>query len=212
MKKTNGCKRKLLLYDLLLLVFLTAFDQLTKYSAVLKLKDQNPVPIIKGVLEFSYLENRGAAFSMLEDRKIFFVAVAVIFLCIIVYVLLRTPDEGSGNPKNTGGISSAASLLPYGGKYGLLHLLLTAIAAGALGNMLDRIRLGYVVDFIYIVLINFPIFNVADMYVTFATAILVIQVLFIYGDDDFNFLFSKSSGKPNGEESCCQNYEENAGN
>lgn len=54
--------------------------------------------------------------------------------------------------------------------------------------MIDRLRLDYVVDFIYIVLIHFPIFNVADMYVTFSTAILVVQVLFIYKENDFNFL------------------------
>ena len=68
------------------------------------------------------------------------------------------------------------------------HILLTMIAAGAIGNMIDRLRFDYVVDFIYIVLINFPIFNVADMYVTFATVILIIQVLFVYKDNDFNFL------------------------
>ena len=62
------------------------------------------------------------------------------------------------------------------------------IAGGAIGNLLDRLRLDYVVDFIYIVLINFPIFNVADMYVTFSTVILVIQVLFVYKENDFNFL------------------------
>jgi signal peptidase II len=65
------------------------------------------------------------------------------------------------------------------------------IAGGAVGNMIDRLKLDYVVDFIYIVLINFPIFNVADMYVTFATAILIIEVLFVYKDNDFNFLSFK---------------------
>ena len=62
------------------------------------------------------------------------------------------------------------------------------IAGGAIGNLIDRLRFDYVVDFIYIVLINFPIFNVSDMYVTFSTALLVIQVLFIYKENDFNFL------------------------
>ena len=82
-------------------------------------------------------------------------------------MLFRTPDEA---------------------KYTRLHILLIMIAGGAIGNMIDRLRLDYVVDFIYIVLINFPIFNIADMYVTFATAILVIQVLFVYKENDFNFL------------------------
>ena len=91
----------------------------------------------------------------------------MIFLSVIIFVLLRTPDDR---------------------KYRKLHILLTMIAAGAIGNMIDRLRFDYVVDFIYIVLINFPIFNVADMYVTFATVILIIQVLFVYKDNDFNFL------------------------
>jgi len=86
---------------------------------------------------------------------------------VIVYVLIRVPQ---------------------GKKYFSLHMLLIMISAGAIGNMIDRIRFDYVVDFIYIVLINFPIFNVADMYVTFATVIWVFQVLFVYKDNDFNFL------------------------
>lgn len=160
-------KIKLLIMDFLLLIVLVAIDQFTKYIAVLKLKNQPAFSIIDGVLEFNYLENRGAAFGMLQNQKIFFVFVAVIFLGVIVYVLSRTPNAP---------------------KYTRLHILLVMIAGGAIGNMIDRLRLDYVVDFIYIVLINFPIFNVADMYVTFATAILVIQVLFVYKENDFNFL------------------------
>ena len=95
---------------------------------------------------------------------------AVIFLGVIIYVLLKTPENK---------------------KYNSLHILLTMIAGGAIGNMIDRLRLDYVVDFIYFVLINFPIFNVADIYVTVATVILVIQVLFIYKDNDFYFLSFK---------------------
>lgn len=159
-------KIKLLIMDFLLLIVLVAIDQFTKYTAVLKLKNQPAFSIIDGVLEFNYLENRGAAFGMLQNQKIFFVFVAVIFLGVIVYVLSRTPNAP---------------------KYTRLHILLVMIAGGAIGNMIDRLRLDYVVDFIYIVLINFPIFNVADMYVTFATAILVIQVLFVYKENDFNF-------------------------
>lgn len=69
-----------------------------------------------------------------------------------------------------------------------MHLSLSLIAAGAIGNMIDRIRLNYVVDFIYIVLINFPIFNLADMYVTFSTALLVIALLFFYKESDLYFI------------------------
>ncbi len=162
-------KRKILflIFDFVFLILLVLGDQMTKYIAVLKLKDGPAFSIIDGVLEFNYLENRGAAFGMLQNQKIFFVFVAAIFLCVIIYVLVKAPDDK---------------------KYTRLHVLLVMIAGGAIGNMIDRLRLDYVVDFIYIVLINFPIFNVADMYVTFSTAILVVQVLFIYKENDFNFL------------------------
>lgn len=162
-------KRKifLLLLDLLLLALLVALDQYTKYIAVQKLKNQPAFNIINGVLEFNYLENRGAAFGMLQNQKVFFVFVAVIFLCVIAYVLVKAPQEK---------------------KYFKLHILLVMIAGGAIGNLIDRLRLDYVVDFIYIVLINFPIFNVADMFVTFSTALLIIQVLFVYKENDFYFL------------------------
>ncbi len=160
-------KGKLLCFDLILLIILVIIDRITKQMAVIKLKDQPAFNIINGVLEFNYLENRGAAFGMLQNQKIFFVFVAVIFLGVIIFVLFRAPDDK---------------------KYFKLHILLTMIAGGAIGNMIDRLKLDYVVDFIYIVLINFPIFNVADMYVTFATAILIIQVLFVYKENDFNFL------------------------
>lgn len=163
-------KVKLLIFDLLFLVVLVAIDQFTKYAAVIKLKNQPAFNIIDGVLEFNYLENRGAAFGMLQNQKMFFVFVAVIFLGVITYVLFKAPAEK---------------------KYFSLHILLVLIAGGAIGNMIDRLRLDYVVDFIYFVLINFPIFNVADIYVTVSTLILVIQVLFVYKDNDFDFLSFK---------------------
>jgi len=165
--KMNKRKILLLISDFFLLIFLVVTDQITKYAAVIKLKNQPAYNIIDGVLEFNYLENKGAAFGMLQNQKIFFVFVAIVFLGVILYVLLKVPDDK---------------------KYTRLHVLLIMISGGAIGNLIDRLRLDYVVDFIYIVLINFPIFNVADMFVTFSTAILVIQVLFVYKENDFNFL------------------------
>ena len=139
----NKKKNKILLLDILFLVLLVSIDQYTKYIAVQKLKNQPAFNIINGVLEFNYLENRGAAFGMLQNQKFFFVFVAIIFLCVIAYVLVKVPLQK---------------------KYNRIHILLVMIAGGAIGNLIDRLRLDYVVDFIYIVLINFPIFNVADMY------------------------------------------------
>lgn len=164
-------KKKLMIFlDLLGICALVALDQYTKYLAVIHLKDKPAYIIFNGVLELNYLENKGAAFGMLQNQKAFFIFVAVVILSVIGYVLLKTPNHK---------------------KYRILHLLLSLIAAGAIGNMIDRIRLNYVVDFIYFVLINFPIFNVADMYVTISTAVLVVLLLFVYNENDLNFISFK---------------------
>lgn len=163
-------KKILLTVDLIGIILLIAVDQLTKYLAIQQLKDKPAYIILDGILELNYLENKGAAFGMLQNQKVFFIFVAIVILSVIAYVLFKTPDHK---------------------KYRALHILLSLIAAGAIGNMIDRIRLDYVVDFIYIVLINFPIFNVADIYVTFATAILVLMLLFVYKEQDLNFISFK---------------------
>lgn len=174
----NKGKAKRLIFDFILLIVLIALDQFTKYIAVIKLKDKAAFNIIDGVLEFNYLENKGAAFGMFQNQKIFFIFVAVILLGIIIYVLLKMPE---------------------GIKYSWLHILLVMLSGGAIGNMIDRIRFDYVVDFIYFSLINFPIFNVADMYVTVSMVIIVLLILFVFREEDFNFLSFKAKKfrKPN---------------
>lgn len=166
----NLKKKLFLLLDILGIIALVALDQFTKYLAVIHLKDKPAYIIVNGILELNYLENRGAAFGMLQNQKVFFIFVAVVILGVIGYVLFETPD---------------------GKKYRILHLLLSLIAAGAIGNMIDRVRFDYVVDFIYFVLINFPIFNVADIYVTLSTIALVILLLFVYKENDLNFISFK---------------------
>ena len=163
-------KKIILLLDLISIIALILLDQYTKHLAVVHLKNKAAFNIINGVLELNYLENKGAAFGMLQNQKIFFIFVAIVILDVIAYVLLKTPDDR---------------------KYTVLHVLLSLIAAGAIGNMIDRIRYDYVVDFIYFVLINFPIFNVADIYVSVSTVILIIILLFYYKEKDLNFISFK---------------------
>lgn len=166
-------KKKLLFFaDFILMCLLIAIDQFTKYLAIIKLKEQKPFEIISKVLELNYLENRGAAFGMLKNQKFFFVFIAVVIIGLIFYFLYKMPDHK---------------------KYDILHLLLIMIASGAIGNMIDRIRYDYVVDFIYAIIIDFPIFNVADIYVTIATVTLAIVLLFVYKEEDLNFLSFKQN-------------------
>ena len=115
------------------------------------------------------MENRGAAFGMLQNQKFFFIFIAVVILAVIVYVLIKTPNQH---------------------KYVKLHIALVCIAGGAIGNMVDRLKLDYVVDFLYFSLINFPIFNVADIYVTLSAIALIIVVLFYYKEEDFSLIFT----------------------
>lgn len=163
----NKRKGILLLIDVIFLAILIFIDQMTKHFAVVSLKGQTTVKLIDGVLEFNYLENRGAAFGMLQNQKFFFIFIAVVILAVIIYVLGKTPNQK---------------------KYTKLHIALVLIAAGAIGNMIDRLRFDYVVDFIYFSLINFPIFNVADIYVTCSAIYLVILLIFVYKESDLEFL------------------------
>ena len=165
-------KKICLSLDMIGIIVLVLFDQYTKNLAVVHLKDKPAFNIINGVLELNYLENKGAAFGMLQNQKAFFVFVAFVILGVIGYVLYKMPDDK---------------------KYKVLHALLSMIAAGAIGNMIDRMRLDYVVDFIYFVLINFPIFNVADIYVSLSTVALVILLLFYYKESDLSFISFKQN-------------------
>ncbi len=163
----NKYKVKLLCMDVLIAALLLAFDQFTKHLAVVYLKGKEAFVLIDGVLELDYLENRGAAFGMLQNQKFFLVAVGIVFMAVICYFLLRLPDRK---------------------KYFVIHILASAIIAGGLGNMIDRIRLDFVVDFISFVLIDYPIFNVADIYVVVATIAVFVLLLFVYKEEDLDFL------------------------
>ena len=174
MNKMSKKKKIFLIVDVILVVLLVALDQFTKYLACEYLQDKPAFKIIDGILELNFLKNSGAAFGMLQNQKVFFILVAVLILLIIAYVLFRMPDDK---------------------KYNIMHILLVLIASGAAGNMIDRVRQDYVVDFIYFVIINFPIFNVADIYVTVSTFLFVILFLFYYNENDFSFLSFKQQKK-----------------
>ncbi len=162
-------KKLRLLTDLIAVAVLVAIDQLTKAYAVNSLKNGTPVILIKGVLQLYYLPNgnTGAAFGILSGHRVLFLFIAAFVVGVIAYALIRIPDEK---------------------RFLILRVLLVFIAAGGIGNMIDRFMLGYVIDFIYFYLINFPIFNVADCYVTVATVSVALLILFRYKDEDFRIL------------------------
>lgn len=156
-------------------ILLVLLDQWTKILSVVHLKGQSPFVLIDGVLEFYYLENHGAAFSLLQDATVFFFIVAIVAMAAIALILHRMPR-------------TRAFLLP--------RIFLVCIAAGALGNLIDRMTLGYVRDFIYFSLINFPVFNVADIYVTVSVALLVVLMLFVYKEEDLAWMSNSPKVAP----------------
>lgn len=149
------------------LLCLLGLDQLTKRLAVLYLKDVESVPLLKGIFELQYLENRGAAFGVLQNQRILLLGFTVFILGLILAFYWKLPIER---------------------RYVPLRFLCVLVGAGAVGNMIDRLMQGYVVDFFYFKLIDFPIFNVADCYVVIAAIAAFFLVGFYYKDEDFAFL------------------------
>lgn len=152
----------------ILVILGVALDQYTKHLAVTHLKDQNPFVIVKNVFELQYLENRGAAFGMLQNQQFFFFMSVIVISIVIICFYARVPMN--------------RRFLP-------LRLCAAFIMAGAVGNCIDRVTQRFVVDFLYFSLIDFPIFNVADIYVTVATFFLVFLMLFYYKEEDLGFLY-----------------------
>lgn len=172
MNNKNVKKSKMLVLDAVIAILLLAFDQFTKYLAISQLKGKQPFVLIDGVLELQYLENRGSAFGMLQNQKVFILFVGIVFMAVILFFLLKLPSQK---------------------KFNIVHILLSCIIAGGIGNMVDRFRFDFVVDFISFVLINYPIFNVADIYIVVSTVGLFILFLFVFKEKDLEFLNFKQN-------------------
>ena len=130
-------------------------DQLTKYLAVEHLQPIGSFPLWKGVLHLTYAENRGAAFGMLADNRWVFMWVSTIALSVLLVYFYF-----------------------FAKRYTYLgSVALGMIVSGGIGNMIDRIALGYVIDFIDFTLINFAIFNFADSIVCVGAGLLVLSIL-----------------------------------
>ncbi len=144
-----------LLYALFTAVIVAA-DQLTKYLTVANIPLYADVPFLPGVLQLTYVQNTGAAFSSFEGQQWLFALIFAVFTAALLYEYFRKP-------------------MPF---TKLERWLIVAIYAGGLGNMIDRVRLGYVVDMIETTFIEFPVFNVADCFITCGCILLLIHLIF----------------------------------
>ena len=138
-------------------VLVLALDQLSKYWVARVLGEGDDIHLIRGLLKLSYTENPGIAFGMLGsgDLKWALVAVSLVAIMVVIYYLARTPASNR-----------------------LLLWSLALLAAGISGNLIDRIRMGRVIDFIEVYYRDFhwPVFNVADSAITIGAALMAIEL------------------------------------
>ena len=158
----------------ILFVALVLLDQWTKGLAVASLKGQEAFSIWEGVLELRYFENTGAAWGMLKGKQVFFYVLTVVFFGAVLYEIHRLYKENR--------------FLPF-------VYTLVLMVAGAAGNFIDRVYQQYVVDFIYVKIIDFPIFNVADCYITVSVILMLLLMFFYYTDEEFDKILPAFSFK-----------------
>lgn len=136
-------------------------DRLSKAYAISHFIEN---PIFTNFINLIYVENRGAAFGILQNKRIFFI---ILTLAVVLYLLYYFIRNLKSNPK-------------------LLNIALSLIVSGALGNFYDRLFHGFVVDFIEFSFFNFPVFNIADILVTTGSILLIIFIGFGKMDGEKN--------------------------
>lgn len=138
------------------IILLVLIDQLTKLLVINTIKGVETLPLIQDVFHLTYWENRGAAFGILQNQRVFFVVLTIlIVLAVVIFMIVKKP------------------------KSLMLCTSLTLLMGGAIGNFIDRALKGYVVDFLDFRLINFPIFNAADCFVVVGAVLLAVYLIFM---------------------------------
>ena len=141
----------------LFVIGIVAVDQFTKYLTVLCIPAVGAQPLIPGLLQISYVQNTGAAFSSFEGQQWLFALIFVVFTGLVFYEYFKKPM----------------------GFTTFERWCIAAIYGGGLGNMIDRVRLGYVVDMIETTFMEFPVFNVADCFITCGCIALMIHLFLL---------------------------------
>lgn len=163
-------KLNTIVFHILLIMGLLFLDQFTKYLTVTHLQN-SPVVLIEDVFSLRYVENRGIGFGFFQGKVPMILALNVVVLLCIVAFLMKLPISKRITP---------------------VRITLLFTISGALGNIIDRIRLGYVVDMLSFDFINFPVFNVADIYVTVSIFVFALMYIFYYKDNELeDYCFKK---------------------
>ncbi|OQA21831.1 MAG: lipoprotein signal peptidase [Firmicutes bacterium ADurb.Bin354] len=173
--KVENLKKFLLIQDAAVFISTLYTDFFTKDWIRTNLKPGDNFDVIPGVLKIYHLENTGAVWGMMKGQIPLFLICTIVIMAGCIAILVRIPAEK---------------------KYGALHVALSLVLSGAVGNMIDRIGKQSVTDFIFFHIINFPIFNYADICVVVAVFLLLFLFLFAYKDDDLSFI---SFGRKNAD-------------
>ncbi|MBI4856192.1 MAG: signal peptidase II [Acetobacterium woodii] len=152
-----------------IILFVIFLDQYSKYLVVAHIKPLDTFPIIPNVFHLTYAENTGAAFSFFTNMQIFLIIMTLVFIGVLIYFLIKIPNIKENR---------------------VINVSLAFIIGGAAGNLLDRLRLNFVVDFLDFRMIKFAIFNFADMFVVCGSIILVLALF-----NNKNFLENNDFGK-----------------
>ncbi len=145
-----------LVYMVLAIAGITAADQLLKWWVVENIQLLSRLEMIPGLFHLTYVRNTGAAFSMMQGMRWLFVVIFVVFTVLLIFEYRK---QSLGLTK-------------------LEWWCVAAMYAGGLGNVIDRVRLGYVVDMIEVEFIRFPIFNLADCFITCGAILLIVHLVF----------------------------------
>lgn len=146
---------------LVMVALLVGLDQLTKYLVITNVKPVDAVPVIDNILQFRYVENTGAAFSILSEKTwLLSLVTGVLIVGALVYLFVTKP------------------------KSKLLITSIILVVSGGLGNLVDRLFRGYVVDFIEYLFMEYAVYNFADILVTIGAVLLVIAIFLDKGETD----------------------------
>lgn len=135
-------------------ILLIAFDQISKYLVVNNMTLSQSIPVIRNIFHITYVINYGAAFGIFKNQRVFFILITIVILAILIVIYKQINFHNK-----------------------LSKIAFTLVISGALGNLIDRIRLGYVVDFFDFRI--WPVFNIADMSIVIGAILLSVFLVFI---------------------------------
>ena len=161
------------IFSFFVVFFLVAIDQFTKKIVALNIPEQGDISVVDGVFKIVYTKNTGAAWGILKNSTAFLSVLSCVMMIVFIILFFRLDWH----------IKRQRPLMIIG----------VFVVSGAIGNLIDRIFLKYVIDFLYFELINFPVFNIADCYITVSMIVLAFLMLFYYKEEDINLIWRKKS-------------------